>query len=276
MIFFSKKKKQKKELEEILTNYQLPTFSTVVLKVLNMLRNPESRMNEIALELVQDPSLVVSIFKMVNSSTFGLVNKVNDLSQAVMLLGRGRVESIVLTHAVSSSIPKVKEKWFDMGKFWETAATRAILAKQFAKILHPDTAINSFTSAMLQDIGIPILVDTKGEQYSKIYTDILAASEPNIIQLEQATFSLDHQELGLEIAERWTLPEYLLNSIGFHHDSTKVDPALFLVSNLELIDVEQQRELLISLSSDKYGISPEMTTEIIEIAKKEASSIKLA
>ena len=258
----------------MLEGYKLPTFSTVVLKVLNMLRDKECTMSEIAVELSLDPSLVVSVFKMVNSSAFGLVHKVNNVSQAVMLLGRARVESIVLSHAVKKALPSVKESWFDIHQFWQLAAMRATLARNFAKMLHPETAISSFTAAMLQDIGMPVLIANKGKDYSRIY-DSWVNGEKDILSLEQETFSTNHQSIGQAMAETWTFPEYLVNAIGFHHNSDRVEPAIYLASNIELTNMDSDFEELIELCRDRYSIPSDKAADVIALAVKEASTISL-
>lgn len=273
MGLFSRKKKSN-ELEVLLDGYELPTFSTVVLKVLNMLRDMDCPMSEISAELACDPSLVVSIFRMVNSSAFGLVHKVNNISQAVMLLGRARVESIVLSHAVRNALPKVQEPWFDMTKFWELSSQRATLARNFAKVLHPETAISSFTAAMLQDIGMPVLVSSKGCEYTAIY-EKWTNEHCNILELEQEAFSFDHQKVGRFMGEGWSFPDNLTNAIGHHHDLEHSEPAIFLVSHLETVNPKESREKIISLCSDKYNLVPEDTQNIIDCALEEASTISL-
>ncbi len=90
MGLFSRKKNPKDELSDILNGYELPSFSEVIMRVLALLRDPESTMPEIGKEINYDPSLVMAVFKMVNSAAFGLSRQVDDIRQAVTLLGRGR------------------------------------------------------------------------------------------------------------------------------------------------------------------------------------------
>lgn len=273
-IFARRKKKKKNELEELLDGYELPTFSSVVLRVLSLLRDRESDMRMVSRELIFDPSLVVSVFKMVNSSAFGLVHKVDDISQAVMLLGRARVESIVLSHAVKKSLPRIKEPWFDMNLFWEMSGQRAALARNFAQVLHPDTAVQSFTAAMLQDIGMPVLVNAKAKDYSNIY-DEWTRSNSEIAALEQDAFSFDHQHVGRLMAEEWNFPDYLARAIGEHHIEDSVDPAINIVAHLEMVYENGGFESLLELCRDNYNLKPEQTQKIIDTALQEASTISL-
>ncbi len=168
MGLFSRKKKPKDELSDILNGYELPSFSEVIMRVLALLRDPDSTMPDIAKEINYDPSLVMAIFKMVNSAAFGLSRQVDDIRQAVTLLGRARLESIVLMQAVSTAQPTVSAGWFDVKQFWKTSAKRATLARHLANRLHPATATHAFTAGMLQDMGIPVLVATMNKKYEKV------------------------------------------------------------------------------------------------------------
>jgi len=274
MGLFSRKKDSKNELNELLDGYELPTFSTVVLKVLSLLRDKNCPMTTIAQEIVLDPALVVSIFKMINSTAFGLTHKVADIPQAVMLLGRARVESIVLSHAVKKALPQTHEPWFNMSTFWELAGRRAALARNFAQVLHPESAISSFTSAMLQDIGMPVLIAEKSKVYTSIYEQWSETGEV-IVNLEKEHLAFDHQQVGRIMAEEWNFPEQLTDVIGDHHFSTTVAPAIGLVSHLELQHHDNQLDYIISHCEDKYSLKPESTKEIIDQALKEAATISL-
>ncbi len=204
-----------------------------------------------------------------------MIHKVNDITQAVMLLGRPRVESIVLSHAVKKALPKVDEPWFDMAQFWSLSGLRAVLARNFAQHLHPETAINSFTAAMLQDIGMPVLISKKGKQYSSIFEQWLE-EKCEISLLEEKEFSFDHQRVGHLMAEEWQFPEYLTDVIGQHHFSKTVDPAISLVSKLELKNIDGEMDYIIGRCADEFNLQPEQSQIIIDQAIKEASTISFA
>ena len=67
------------ELRDLLSGYQLPSFSSAVINVLGMLRDPESAMNDIAKQLEIDPGMHVKVLKTVNSAAFGLTTKVANI-----------------------------------------------------------------------------------------------------------------------------------------------------------------------------------------------------
>ncbi|MCP4201432.1 MAG: HDOD domain-containing protein, partial [bacterium] len=87
-----------------------------------LLRDPESSSTEIAARLEMDPGMHVKVLKTVNSASYGLSTEVNSLLQATNLLGRARLESIVVAIAVKAVMPKLETSEFDLAGFWRSAA----------------------------------------------------------------------------------------------------------------------------------------------------------
>ena len=121
----------KEELRELLGQYELPTFSSSMVDLLRLLRDPEIPMAEVASRVEMDPGLTVRILRLINSAGFGLMTEVSNLQHAVSLLGRSRLESLVLTFAATEGI-SVQMDGLDSTRFWGAAARRATLARVLA------------------------------------------------------------------------------------------------------------------------------------------------
>lgn len=272
MKFFKRKSDPKAALEEMLDGYTLPSFPQVVIEVLALLRDPECGMPEISREVNRDPALIMAVFHMVNSAGFGLRRRVDDILQAVSLLGRSRLESIVLMQAVQGAQPSMNTTWFDAKLFWQTSARRATLARHLANQLHPVTATHAFTAGMLQDMGIPVLVATLSKKYSKVAA-MIANDELSLVDVEQSMLDCDHQVVGELMATEWNLPTYLIESIAMHHDLSKVDPAVGLVSLIRNEDIEASVKDLVAHCHDDFKLQTIATEAMIETAFEEAATI---
>lgn len=274
MGLFTRKKNPKDTLNDMLDGYELPSFSDVIMRVLALLRDPESSMPDIAKEINYDPALVMAVFRMVNSAAFGLRRRVDDIRQAVTLLGRARLESIVLMQAVREAQPPIDVSWFNTKMFWQTSAKRATLARHLANRLHPATATHAFTAGMLQDMGIPILAATLSKKYSKV-TEIISKNETSLIEVEKDLLSFDHQFVGELMAEEWNLPEELTRAISGHHDVSLVDPAVGLVSLIRTDNIDQSVQQLVSQCSEGYQLQDSEMNTIITTAFDEAATFNL-
>ncbi len=209
-----KKKKTTARLED----FDIPSFPTAVIKILGGLRDPEVGVNDLAAELERDPGLHLRVLKMVNSSAFGLSRKVSNIKHAVNLLGRGRLESLVLSVAVKNNLAINKQAaWFDLPGFWKMASKQAAVARILASSLHPTDQSDVFTIGLLQNMAIPVLVNREGERYRKLYQQ-WQTEEIDLAEQELQLFGIDHPTLGAQMAEHWGFPPSLIVGIGEHHD----------------------------------------------------------
>ncbi len=230
--------KKKNSTIDCLDNYELPSFSLSVINLLSKLRDPESSIADISYELEIDPGLHVRALKTVNSVAFGLSRKVSNMHHAVNLLGRARIESLVLTVAVKNNLADEKTPdWFDMRHFWQSAARRAAFARGLAMKLHPETETESFTVGLLQDMAVPVIARVKASRYQNLYAEWnLLDEKSNLAQIEQKTLKLDHASIGAQMAESWGFPENLVRMIGNHHStegSTDIPISVQIVSLLK-------------------------------------------
>ncbi len=196
----------------------IPSFSAAVINLLGKLRNPEISINELAAELELDPGLHIRVLKMVNSSAFGLSRKVSSIKHAVNLLGRGRLESLVLSVTVKNRLAASPQAaWFDMREFWKTASRQAAIARILATTLHPDTQSDVFTIGLLQNMAIPVLANREGDRYRTLYQH-WQTEEIDLAEQERQLFGTDHAILGAQMAEHWGFPDSLIAGIGEHHE----------------------------------------------------------
>ena len=208
---FSKKKNPKKEHSVILEGYDPPSFPAAVMNVLSLLRDPESSIDEIAAQIEIDPGMQIKVLKTVNSAAFGLSSNVSNIRHATSLLGRSRLESIVLALAIKNTVPDTEVEGFSIQDFWLSAARRGSFSRAIAMRLHPATQIESFTGGFLQDMAVPVLASVKKDAYVEIYQKWLAEPASKLDELERETFGFDHPPVGALLAEEWDMPEYIVN-----------------------------------------------------------------
>jgi len=256
--FFKRKKKKdpRRELQDILGNFELPCFPSAVMNVLAMLRDPESSMTDIAAEIELDPGMHLKILRIVNSAGFGLAQKVSNLQHAVTIMGRSRLESLVLTFAVTQTMP-AKIECMRMAEFWLGSARRACLARILAQDMHAATQAEAFTAGLLQDLAIPIIATAKQKIYKGLIRKWHADPEADLAVMERELFGYDHATVGALMAEDWELPEYLVNAIAGHHNlsaDSPAEPAVRLVSRLKYFEHDDGSEQLLALAEKEYGL----------------------
>ncbi len=273
--FFKKKKRDpRKELQEILEGYELPYFPKAAILALEALRDHQTPTHEIARRLAADPGIHIRILKTVNSAAFGLPRKVTNIEHAVALLGRARLESLILPLAVNQSLPKFKSPCLDLELFWLAAAKRGSLARQMAQILHPNTATEAFSAGLLQDMAIPVIMHLKEKSYCPTLENWNQDPKADLITLEREKFNFDHQYVGGLMAEDWSLPDYLVKAIALHH-RPEVEPAVYLASHIRYQSEPDtfEKEIIVEEAREKFSLDADHTLRVIKKAEEEAEEL---
>jgi HD-like signal output (HDOD) protein len=269
MFSFLKKKKvdPQASLKKILGDYEMPSFSSAVMETMQRIRNPESCAQDVAEVLSLDPGLTVRVLQIANSAAFSPARKIENLSQAVALIGMSQLESLVLSVAVNDTIPRKPLPGYDFNQFWKASIRRAVLARNLASIFCANRKAEVFTSGFLQDLAIPFLVSQMPDEYGPILEEWHTGGR-DLIELERGVFEWDHAEVATWICHKWDLPENIASAIGGHHNDKDTDyscpPPVSLVSNIRETEEKPGVEALIEAAKSRYGLAAEETREIVE------------
>lgn len=265
----------KEKLIKVLGEGDLPSFPAIVFQVLRAIRDPNCSSELIAEKIAYDPALSARLLTLANSAALARRHPVKHIGQAVSLLGRAEVESLVLASGAFQALPKEAFPGYDPGRFWLAAARRAATARGIAEKVHRETRFESFTAAFLEDMAIPLLA--KAEQG---YAEVLSsyrAGEGDLLTMEQGSFGWDHAEMGRALSERWEFPDQLSEAIGAHHSLENIGdmkaPAVVIVGELREVDDEPDPEPVIEAAHQHLGIARDDMVSIVEKAWEQADSL---
>ncbi len=261
-----------KDLVAMLGGYELPSFRTTVVSTLRLLRDDNASSEQIAGQIELDPGLQMRVLRTVNAAAFGLSTKVSSVPHAINLLGRSRLEPLVLTVAVKDALPSGQIPGFDAGCFWHHSAVRAMAARGFARRLHPRTQEEAFAAGLLLDLAVPVLASAKGAEYVETYRSATDDPSASLVALERSSLGYDHTVAGQLIAEGWELPDYLCQAIGSHHDddAEEVEAGIRLAALLRDQDGPGDVDPIVTVASERYGVSAEDAVTVMEAAFEEA------
>jgi HD-like signal output (HDOD) protein len=266
--FFKNKIDPKQKLKKILAGYKLPSFPAVVMQILQKIRSPYASASDIAQSLSLDPGLSVKLLRIANSAAFSPIKKVENLTQAIALVGLSQLESLVLGVGVAKGIPNKMCQWHDPKSFWLIAARRAILANELAKILCPAKESECFTAAFLQDMALPFLACHRSEDYEPIFKK-WHLEGGDLARIERESLDWDHAEVATWICSEWELPENIALAIKNHHNPS-ADEEHETLGPVKLVSILREDESndgldeFIAAANDVYNIPNEKMQEIIE------------
>lgn len=274
--WFKKTKDPKRALKERLGDFEVPSFPEAVLRALSKLRDPDSALPDIAEVVAMDPGLTVRVLGVVNSPAFGLRRECANVAHAISLLGRAQMESILLSAGARQSLPRSAGPGFDSAAFWRSAARRASIAGALAARLEPTTKMESFTAALLSDIGVPLISLSKGAAYGEVLAQWRSTGE-DLMQLEQEALSINHAEVGTLLCDHWSFPDSLRHPIACHHgegeNAHEALPAVALVSCLGELDRGQEDLERLIEAARALGLSPDDVLAIVGKSSEAADGI---
>ena len=201
------------------TLYSLPS---VAVQVLELTSNPHIDARALKQCIENDPALTTKVLRVVNSSLFGLSKEVSDLNQALALLGVKPLKLLVLGFSLPDAL--FAELSGDiLQRFWQRTLTKAVAAREVCERFYRVPGDEAFIAALLQDLGVLVLLQQIGEPYAKflrsVYEDGL-----DLLALERTTVGFDHTELSALLLATWGLPDSILDGIA-RVVRTEVDPA---------------------------------------------------
>ncbi len=208
------KAQQRRDIERFIQ--KMPSLSTTVGKVMEVCSRTDASPNELNKVVSLDPVLTGQVLKLINSAYYSLVNKVTTLTRAITMLGMNTVKNMALSTAIIKTVGGVKKsKVLPTTKFWQHSIGVGVSAKLLAA-LHDMPIMEReglFVSGLLHDLGkIPF-----GDEYIEVIKLVNKEQIP-LIEAERAVMGIDHQEVGVMIAEKWKLNEEISVCIGQHHD----------------------------------------------------------
>lgn len=194
----------------------IPALPATVSHVLAITADPESSANDLMQVILPDQTMCATILKVANSAAFGIPKEVNTIERALMVLGFDEVKNIIIGKAIFASFPKLnKESIQGVGVFWEHAFTCGLMSKIIGEHykLSPSEL---FISGLIHDIGKLVMLMASPTNYP-ILEEHSLASHFQAMGSELERYGARHDDIGLELARRWSLPEQLASAIGYHH-----------------------------------------------------------
>ena len=212
-------------LDRLKSSPQLPSLPAIAIRALELARQENVDIGEIAELISNDPALSSKILKTVNSSFYGLPKQVSTISHALVILGLQAVKTLALGFSLLSNLHGNPADGFNHMSFWKRSIYSAVAGRLLAKKMRIVQQEEAFLAALLADVGILVMHRTLGIEYDALYLQA-AGDHGMLVTLCRTKFDLDHPIVGAMLAEQWQLPPVLARPIACHHNPVEPDPQL--------------------------------------------------
>jgi putative nucleotidyltransferase with HDIG domain len=208
----------------------LPTIPMVLKRILEVIENSRTSLNEISQFIVQDPSLTSRLLKMVNSAIYGFPGRISSVSHGVVLLGLTVVKGLLLGVSVFELMQET------MVGLWEHSIGCATVARIIARKKGVKEFEEVAVAGLLHDIGKVILILLYPQEYRQA---IAGAEKQRIVisEVEREAFGVNHSNVGTWLAKKWNFPRSLIEMIEYHHKPHAAKAAPLEVSIIHIADI---------------------------------------
>ncbi|MEM1071683.1 MAG: HDOD domain-containing protein [Planctomycetota bacterium] len=201
-------------LEEVLACPTLPSLPAVAVEVIELTRDPEVKLEQLARTIEMDQGLTAKVLRTVNSSYYGLRQKCSTIRQALVVLGLSAVRSLTLGFSLVSAIDSDKEG-FDHDDYWRRGLFTAVGARSVAKAVSCPLQDEAFLSGLLQDVGMIAMLEALGKRYTDVLA-LAAGDHRKVCRFELSELEVQHPDIGAMMAQRWKLPDELVLPVKYH------------------------------------------------------------
>ena len=196
----------------------LPRFPENIVALQKMIEDPNSEIAEIARQVSTDPSLTADLLKLVNSAQFMLPKKVDNIVEAVKMVGMRGLRNLLFFHGTQKILGN---ETAETKRLWEHSYRTAFYAYQLARSVTRKKEIldDVYVGGILHDMGKIIFSSVHPELIEKIHGFCREKGIQEEI-FEDLAAGLNHSEIGAMIAEKWNFPDALVAAIKYHHTPT--------------------------------------------------------
>ena len=174
----------------------LPPVPRVVIALSALLRDPAADIDAVVDEIEQDPVIAGRTLQLANSPFYANGRTLASITDAVVLLGTGALQRMVLTAGLSSVFREVPG--VDLRRFWQDATVVATLARAIAG-LSPRTRENAdaaYLAGLMHTGGHLILCSAYPDVAARSFRSVDYRSGAALAALELVAFGACHTEIG--------------------------------------------------------------------------------
>ncbi len=203
----------------------VPSLNNILTQILQLCNSPNTTNKDFEKCISSDQGLTVRLLKMINSSYFGLRNKVNTISHAVGLLGISSLKSIVTAATTNKLLYRnLKYYGYAKGGLWIHSLMCAGIARHLGSKtfkMGRETSEELFVAGLLHDVGKVAISPILSESQDEFFSHADDHRESSLCEVEKEIFGLDHAEVGEKLMKKWNLSSLLINGVRQHHSETE-------------------------------------------------------
>jgi len=183
----------------------IPQISEVIRALINQLNDPDICLKEVARNVEKEQLISIKVLRLVNSASFGLAKKISSIEEAVVLLGVGKLKTMVIASGIVSAVCKIDN--FDINQFWRESFSTASYAKWLANESDCNVDV-AFTAGLLSSLGT-ILIHLGLEKEAMDIEQRIKNGHARPF-IEKMRLGFTSQDVSAELCKVWRFSDELI------------------------------------------------------------------
>ena len=219
----------------------LQPIPQIALKILRIIHSEDYEIKNITDEIRKDQVISARTLQLCNSVLFARPNKIESLEHALVMLGQHLLLKLVISATLNNFFNQIGMGYsLCKGGIYHHALGTAVIAEKLAAItgrMEPDLA---YTAGLLHDIG-KVALDQFIHSGLPLFYRECQQGEKNFYEVEKQLLGTDHTEVGEKLAQNWSFPDSLVETIRHHHQPENAARHDALVHIVYLADLLMSR-----------------------------------
>lgn len=206
-------------LDEVVKHTKdLPVFNPIAAQIIQEAGKADTSAHLLAKLILRDQSLAAKVLRLANSSYYGLPRRVENLEQAVVVLGTHSIRNLALAAASYPWLSRPLTGFnLKADQLWMHSFGTGVAAGLVAKLTRSCDNDLALTSGLLHDIGLVALGLWMSTKSSALLQYAQREGLP-FHEVEKKVLGFDHTQVGEALAEVWNIPPAMVRVIRWHHE----------------------------------------------------------
>lgn len=199
---------------------QLPVLPQALIEFNRRADDPNAGVNDLGKIIQSDSGLTCELLRYVNSSVFGLRQKVSTAPQAISLLGIRPAKLFLMSTGVQHAMKACKSRLMNIQTFWTTNLERALFSREIAILLRANAEL-AYSASMLHDFLLPLLCNELFDRYFAFAQTPENVRRP-LADYEREAQGWSHALAAAQVMIDWSFPDDLICCVLLHHGGLSV------------------------------------------------------
>lgn len=194
---------------------QIPTLPIVRSHIQTLFQHDDVSLHQLEEIIERDPPLAAKLLKLVNSSFYGMLNKISSIEHALVILGFKEVRNVVLGFSLQNHFKHTNEH-FNPKEFWKHSIVCSQIAKYLGKHFNTVDDGTFFLSGLIHDIGKLVVEQYFPDEFQRII-DYISQTNATFSQAEKEIIGVTHYHIAAKLLQQWHFPRRVIMQVFYHH-----------------------------------------------------------